>query len=113
MVKDQTVRADNAKSTVVKKLEYDRGYADRLNTRKKENEVLHKNTLEYKSQQHQKQQEQEGKLKEKEKKRQPFNAKINEQSLAKATMYRQKQEETFMKANRDHIESLEYVAMQE
>ena len=50
MVKDQTVRADNAKSTVVKKLEYDRGYADRLNTRKKENEVLHKNTLEYKSQ---------------------------------------------------------------
>ena len=113
MVKDQTVRADNAKTTVVKKLEYDRGYADRLNTRKKENEVLHKNTLEYKSQQHQKQQEQEEKLKEKEKKRQPFNAKINEQSLAKATMYRQKQQETLMKANRDHIESLEYVAMQE
>ena len=52
MVKDQTVRADNAKSSVVEKLAYDRGYADRLNTRKKENEVLHKNTLEYKSQQH-------------------------------------------------------------
>ena len=113
MVKDQTVRADNAKATVMKKLEYDAGYTDRLNTRKKENEVLHKNTLEYKSQQHQKQQEHEMKLKEKEKKRQPFNAKINEQSLAKATMYRQKQQETMMKANRDHIESLEYVAMQE
>ena len=113
MVKDQTVRADNAKSTVMKKLEYDAGYTDRLNTRKKENEVLHKNTLEYKSQQHQKQQDHEMKLKEKEKKRQPFNAKINEQSLAKATMYRQKQQETMMKANRDHIESLEYVAMQE
>ena len=113
MVKDQTVRADNAKATVMKKLEYDAGYTDRLNTRKKENEVLHKNTLEYKSQQHQKQQEHEMKLREKEKKRQPFNAKINEQSLAKATMYRQKQQETMMKANRDHIESLEYVAMQE
>merc|ERR1712176_700288 len=90
MVKDQTVRADNAKASVVKKLEYDRGYADRLSTRKKENEVLHKNTLEYKSQQHQKQQDQEAALKEKEKKRQPFNAKINEQSLAKATLFRQK-----------------------
>ena len=112
MVKDQTVRADNAKSTVVKKLEYDAGYADRLNTRKKENEVLHKNTLEYKSQQHQKQQEHEVKLKEKEKKRQPFNAKINEQSLAKATIYRQKQQQTMMRG-RDNIESLEYVAMQD
>ena len=49
MVKDQLVMADNAKATVVSKLEYDKGYADRLNTRKKENEVLHKNTLEYKS----------------------------------------------------------------
>ena len=94
MVKDQTVRADNNKSSVVKKLEYDRGYADRLNTRKKENEVLHKNTLEYKSQQHQKQQDNEHALKEKEKKRQPFNAKINEQSLTKATMFRQKKEAT-------------------
>ena len=90
MVKDQRVRADNAKSTVVEKLEYDKGYSDRLNTRKKENEVLHKNTLEYKSQQHQKQHENEQKLKEAERKRQPFNAKINEQSLAKATLHRQK-----------------------
>ena len=39
------MRADNAKTTVVGKLENDRDYADRLNTRKKENEVLHKNTL--------------------------------------------------------------------
>ena len=90
MVKDQRVRADNAKATVVEKLEYDKGYSNRLNTRKKENEVLHKNTLEYKSQQHQKQHENEQKLKEAEKKRQPFNAKINEQSLAKATLHRQK-----------------------
>jgi len=48
-VKDQTVQATNAKTAVVQKLEYDRGFKERLNTRKKENEVLHKNTLEYKS----------------------------------------------------------------
>ena len=34
MVKDQRVRADNAKSTVVEKLEYDKGYSNRLNTTK-------------------------------------------------------------------------------
>ena len=55
-VKDKTVRAENAKTSVLEKLEYDRGYADRLNTRKRENEVLHKNTLEYKASQHEKQQ---------------------------------------------------------
>ena len=53
-VKDQSVRADNAKSSVMSKLEYDRGYQDRLGTRKRENEVLHKNTLEYKASQHEK-----------------------------------------------------------
>jgi len=53
-VKDQSVRADNNKHSVLGKLEYDRGYTDRLNTRKRENEVLHKNTLEYKSSQHEK-----------------------------------------------------------
>lgn len=37
------------------KLKYDRGYQDRLNTRKRENEVLHKGTLEYKSDMHGKQ----------------------------------------------------------
>ena len=54
-VKDQTVRAENAKSSVLEKLEYDHGFTDRLNTRKRENEVLHKNTLEYKASQHEKQ----------------------------------------------------------
>ena len=33
--------------------------------------------------------------------------------MAKATLYRQRQNETLEKANRDHIESLEYMAMQE
>ena len=54
MVKDQTIRADNAKTSVMDKLVSDRDYADRLATRKKENEVLHKNTLQYKAQQHEK-----------------------------------------------------------
>jgi hypothetical protein len=60
------------------KLEYDRGYTDRLNTRKRENEVLHKNTLEYKSSQHEKQQAAERSLKEADRKRNPFLAKVNE-----------------------------------
>ena len=93
MVKDQTMRADNAKTSVMDKLVSDKGYADRLNTRKKENEVLHKNTLQYKAQQHEKQFQFKQDLKEKEKKRQPFVAKINEQSLDKAKMYTLKQKE--------------------
>ena len=63
-VKDQTVRADNAKTSVLEKLEYDKGYTDRLNTRKRENEVLHKNTLEYKASQHEKQTMAESALRE-------------------------------------------------
>lgn len=49
------MQAENAKTSVLEKLEYDRGYTDRLNTRKRENEVLHKNTLEYKATMHEKQ----------------------------------------------------------
>ena len=44
-VKDQTIRADNKKSDVVDKLEIDKAYDDKLQVRKKENELLHKNTL--------------------------------------------------------------------
>lgn len=44
-VKDQTVRADYKKTDVMAKLTYDAGYKDRLEIRKKENELLHKNTL--------------------------------------------------------------------
>lgn len=53
-VKDNTVRANNAKTDVLEKLKYDKGYGERLATRKKENEVLHKNTLEYKTTMHEK-----------------------------------------------------------
>lgn len=77
-VKDKTVRAENARTTVIDKLDYDRGYADRLNTRKRENEVLHKNTLEYKATQHEKQQAAESSLVAAQRKRNPFVAKVNE-----------------------------------
>lgn len=53
-VKDNTVRANNAKTDVLEKLKYDKGFGERLATRKKENEVLHKNTLEYKTTMHEK-----------------------------------------------------------
>ena len=54
-VSDQLVRATNAKNEVTQKITYDRGFADRLLTQKKENEVLHKKTLEYKQNMHEKQ----------------------------------------------------------
>lgn len=45
IVKDQTVRATNKKNEVTGKLIYDQEYLGRLDVRKKENELLHKNTL--------------------------------------------------------------------
>lgn len=87
------MQAENAKTSVLEKLEYDRGYTDRLNTRKRENEVLHKNTLEYKATMHEKQLVAKHNLREAQKKRNPFVAKVNEQSLAKATAFRQNQAE--------------------
>lgn len=44
-VKDMTVRADNKKNEVIAKLEVDKSFKDRTAVRKKENEMLHKNTL--------------------------------------------------------------------
>ena len=84
------VRATNAKTTVLDKLGYDQGYQSRLQTRKRENEVLHKNTLQYKADMHQKVVDFEADLSVKERKRKPFDAKMNEESLAKATVYREK-----------------------
>lgn len=110
-VKDKTVRAENAKTSVLEKLEYDRGYTDRLNTRKRENEVLHKNTLEYKASQHEKQQFAATGLREAQKKRNPFVAKVNEQSLAKATQFRAKQQARNAATN--HATSLEFAALEE
>ena len=37
---------------MIEKLEYDKGYSERLDVRKKENETLHKGTLAYKTEMH-------------------------------------------------------------
>ena len=68
----------------MEKIAYDRGYADRLVTQKKDNEVLHKKTLEYRQGMHEKQRIFEADLKETTLKRNPFKAKINEMSLTNA-----------------------------
>jgi len=47
-VSNLLVRATNAKNEVLEKIYYDRVYAERLVSQKKENYVLHKKTLEYK-----------------------------------------------------------------
>ena len=62
---------------MLEKVTYDRGYADRLVQQKKDNEVLHKKTLEYKQNMHEKQRDFEATLMENTVKRLPFNAKIN------------------------------------
>lgn len=49
------MRATNAKNSVLEKITYDRGYSERLAQQKKDNEVLHKVTLEYKKNMHEKQ----------------------------------------------------------
>lgn len=89
-VKDETVRAMNARDSVMEKLEYDAGYQERLLTQKRENEVIHKGVLEYKSTMHQRQVDFEAGAKVNKQKRNPFNAKINEQSLANATKVMEK-----------------------
>lgn len=88
-VRDQLVRATNAKNDVLAKITYDRGYAERLSTRKKDNEVLHKKTLEYKQGMHAKQRQFEDDLRETQHKRNPFKQKINEMSLTQAKAMRQ------------------------
>jgi len=44
-VKDQTVRADNMRNEVTTKLYGDQAYKEKLEVKKKENEMLHKSTL--------------------------------------------------------------------
>ena len=101
-VKDSKVRAIYAKNDVLNKLKYDKGYEERLVTRKKENEVLHKNTLEYKTDMHEKQHEFEKDLAANTRKRNPFIAKVNEKSLAKAHAYKQKREMQFAMHDEDY-----------
>lgn len=56
-VKDETIRASNAKSSVMVKLEQDKKYMEHLTSKKKENEKIHKGVLEYKTEMHEKQKE--------------------------------------------------------
>jgi len=44
-VKDSTLRAENKRTDVFEKLEKDKTYDEKLENRKRENEMLHKNTL--------------------------------------------------------------------
>lgn len=60
------------------KLEYDKDFTERLESKKKENEVVHKGILEYKSDMHGDQRDFASQLKVNNHKRNPFNAKINE-----------------------------------
>lgn len=103
-VKDETVRAGNARETVMEKLRYDQGYQERLQTQKKENEVIHKGVLEYKSEMHGRQAEFEAEAKEAKAKRNPFNAKINEQSLANATRVKERKHAAAEAVRRFHNE---------
>ena len=84
------VRATNAKNDVLAKITYDRGYSERLSTRKKDNEVLHKKTLEYKQGMHAKQRQFEDELRQTQHKRNPFKQKINEMSLSQAKAMHQR-----------------------
>ena len=74
----------------MEKLEYDKGFGERLETQKRENEIIHKGVLEYKTEMHEKQKIFEDKAKVTKHKRNPFERKINEQSLANATKVREK-----------------------
>jgi hypothetical protein len=103
-VKDEAVRAKNARDSVLEKLEYDKGYQERLTTQKKENEVIHKGVLEYKSEMHQRQAEFEEEAKRAKAKRNPFNAKINEQSLNNATRVKERKHAAEEAVRRFHQE---------
>ena len=64
-VKDLTINATNNKRTIQNKIDYDKGYKERLETRKMENEILHKEVLDYKNTKYAKQKIQEETLKAK------------------------------------------------
>lgn len=89
-VKDETIRAYNAKDTVMEKITYDQAYQERLSVRKKENETLHKGDLAYHTDMHERQKVFVEEQKVKNVKRNPFNAKINQESLENATKYKEK-----------------------
>ena len=91
-VKDLTINAGNNKASVQSKINYDAGYKERLETRKMENEILHKEVLEYKNTKYAKQKIQEETLKTKQQKMNPFKEKINKESKANATKFQKRKQ---------------------
>lgn len=99
-VKDLQKMALNNKNVIQDKIDYDKGYKERLETRKMENEILHKEVLEYKAEKYEKQKDQEVTLKVKQQKMNPFKEKINQESKANATKFRNRTQNK-KKANDD------------
>lgn len=112
-VKDLTINATNNKSTVQAKIDYDKGYKDRLETRKMENEILHKEVLDYKNTKYAKQKDQEENLKTTTKKRHPFNDKINQTIKANATKKQKQRERTLRKGQMEMDDDEEFDSQME
>mmetsp|Transcript_4320 Transcript_4320/g.5235 ORF Transcript_4320/g.5235 Transcript_4320/m.5235 type:complete len:183 (+) Transcript_4320:319-867(+) len=102
-VKDLSVNAANNKQVIQDKMDYDKGYKNRLETRKMENEILHKEVREYKTSKYMKQKDQESGLKTKMIKMNPFKEKINKESLENATQFRNRQNKS-ARVQPDHTE---------
>lgn len=89
-VKDQTVMATNAKTHVMDKLLKDKAFDEKLQSKRKENEVIHKGVLEYKTTMHDRQKDSELQLRIDKDKKNPFTGKINQENLANATKAKEK-----------------------
>ena len=98
-VKDEIIRATNARTSVMDKLKYDREYQDRLQTMKRENEVIHKGVLEYRTDMHERQLTYEAQTRINKEKRNPFIAKVNRESMERATKYKEEKELKTMMGN--------------
>ena len=87
-VKDMTIRANNNRDEILLHAKETKAYKQTLEQRKQENEVLHKQDLQYKTMMYRQQKEQEEDLKVTQAKANPFKDKINKESIAKANTYR-------------------------
>ena len=76
--------ADHNKSEIQTVIEKNKAYNTNIETKKGENEVLHKQDLAYKTRMYEKQRLQEDNLKEQLDKKNPINNKINEMSITNA-----------------------------
>lgn len=80
-LKESMIKANNNKDIVKTKIETDKDYQAKLQTKMRENEVLHKGDLESKSIKHAAQKEFGDELKKKTIARNPYTQKINKQSI--------------------------------